>query len=368
MAEPQNDAPPAVIPVVPTSITATHVIAFLLTLAALRYGREFLAPLMIAVLAAVALAPPVRLLSRGMPRWLASAVVVLAIGAAFAVTAWALSDEITAASRRLPSLVREVRATIQSASPRQGLLRPLQQAVTELEQTTTAPKPADATPVTIVEPTDVQRQVMVGARRVADWFMQAILLMFLVYFLLASGELLKQKLVKLSGDRLSQRKVTVQMLDEMSDKIGRYVFYQFWSGALVGIVTWLAFSALGVRYAGLWGLLAGVLNCIPYFGPTVVMVGSAVVAIVQFKSLAMTAAVAGTSIAITSLEGYLLTPLFLGRAARVNSVSIFVAVMFWGWMWGTAGMLLAVPMLMMLKTVAEHVESMHGLSELLAEK
>ncbi len=86
---------------------------------------------------AVALAPIVRVFSRVMPRWLASAIVVIGIAAAFGLTAWTLSDEVSAFSQRLPSLVREVRATIQSASPRQSLMRQLQQAVTELEQTTT---------------------------------------------------------------------------------------------------------------------------------------------------------------------------------------------------------------------------------------
>lgn len=364
----EADKPAAVLREVPTHITAPQVIAFLMAMAALYYGRGFLAPLLVAVLAAVALAPPVRQLSRAMPRWVASALVVFALTGTVAFTAWMLSDELAAFSRRLPAIVRDIRETIQSASPRQGLLRQLQQAVTELEQTTTTPKQTAATQVQIVEPMDVQRQMMAGARRAGDFLLQGVLLLFLVYFLLASGELFKQKLVKLSGDRLSQRKVTVSMIDEMTEKIGRFVFYQFWSGIVVGIVTWLCFWALGMRYAGLWGVAAGVLNCIPYFGPTVVMVASAVAALLQFKSLMMMAAVSAASVAITSLEGFLLTPIFLGAAARVNSVAIFVSVMFWGWMWGALGMLLAVPILMMVKTIADHVESLSSLSELLAER
>ena len=368
MAEPETDEKPAVIATVPTRVTATHLIAFLLALAALRYGREFLAPVFVAVLMAVALAPPVRQLSRVMPRWLASALVVIGIFSSFAFTAWLLSDEIAAFSRRLPAIVRELRTTIQSASPRQGLIRQIQQAVTELEQTANTPKPSDATKVQIVEPVDVQQQMMSAARQAGEWAMQAILLMFLVYFLLATGEMFKQKFVKLSGNRLSERKVTVQMIDEMTGKIGSYIFYLFWSGVLVGVVTWLSFWAMGMRYAGLWGVAAGVLNCIPYFGPTVVMASSAVAALLQFKSVVMMAAVAGASVAITSLEGFLLTPIFLGAAARVNSVAVFVSVMFWGWMWGTPGMLLAVPILMMIKTVSEHVESLSSVGELLGER
>src|SRR6185503_11270238 len=137
------------------------------------------------------------------------------------------------------------------------------------------------------------------------------------------------------------------------------------SGLLVGVVTWLCFMWIGVRYAGLWGLAAGVLNCIPYFGPTIIMLAASAAALIQFRSASMVALVAFASVAITSLEGFVLAPIALGRAASVNSVSIFVAVMFWGWMWGPLGMVLAVPLLM---TVADHVESLAALSELLGDK
>src|SRR5687768_1775832 len=346
------EKPPATVPEVPSSITATQVIAFLLTLAALRYGSEILAPLMVAVLAAVALAPPVRALSRMMPRWLAAAVVVLGIASTVVFTAWVLSDEFAAFTRRVPAIVREIRLTIQSASPRQGLIRQIQQAVTELEQTANPPKQTTATPVQIVEPVDVQQQMMAWARRAGELLMQAILLTFLIYFLLASGELFKAKFVKLSGERMSQKRVTVQMIDEITAQIGRYLFYLLWSGALVGVVTWLTFMAMGVRFAGLWGVAAGVLNCIPYFGPTIIMVTSAAAAALQFRSLSMIGLVALVSVAITSLEGFVLAPIALGRAASVNSVAIFVAVMFWGWMWGPLGLIMAVPILMIFKTVA----------------
>jgi predicted PurR-regulated permease PerM len=368
MTEPEA-RPAATIPEVPSNLRPTQIIALLLFLAALRYAAEFVVPLLVAVLAAIALAPPVRGLSRVVPRWLASAIVVMGIAGLVGVTTWLLSDDISAFSRRLPSIVRDVRGAIQSASPRQGLIRQLQQAVTELEQTAAPkPKPADATPVTIVEPVDVQQQVMAWARRAGSFLMEAVLLMFLVYFLLASGEFFQRKFVKLSGDRLSERRVTLQMIDEIARKIAGYIFYMSWSGALVGVVTWLAFYALGVRYAGLWGVAAGVLNWIPYFGPTVVMAAAAVAALVQFKTLAMMATVAGVSIVITSLEGYLLTPIVLGREARVNSVAVFISVMFWGWMWGIPGMLLAVPIVMIVKTIADHVESLSSLSQLLGER
>ena len=368
MAEP-SDAKPAVLAEVPTQISATQVIATILVLAACKLASGILAPLLVAVLLSVALAPLVALLERGMPRWAASAIVVVGIAAGCGLVVWSLSDDAAKFSKQLPNLVREVRTTIESASPRQSVLRQLQQAVNELQETTTtAAKPTDATPVTIVETTDVQKQFIGYAETAAAYLGALVLLMFLVYFLLAAGGLFKKKFVKLSGERLSQKKVTVQMLDQMTAQIGLFVFYQFWSGLLVGVLTWIAFAWIGVHYAGLWGVAAGVMNCIPYFGPTIIMVATAGAAMLQFHSLSMVGLVSAVSIAITSLEGFILAPIALGKAASANSVSIFVAVMFWGWMWGPLGLVLAVPLLMIIKTVADHVESLSGLSELLSDK
>jgi predicted PurR-regulated permease PerM len=364
----QPEEKPVGISEMPTKITATQVIAAILTLAAFRSAAGVLTPLLVAVLAAVALAPLVRVLTRVVPRWLASAIVVLGIAGALGGTVWVLSDEVATFSQRLPSIVREVRDLVRSASPRQSLVRQLQQAVTELEQTTAPAKPSDATPVTVVETVDVQRSMMAWAQSAGTYLSGGILLLFLVYFLLASGDLFKNKFVKLSGDRLSQKKVTVQVIDRIIDQVGRYVFYQFWSGLLVGLVTWASFAVIGLRYAGLWGVAAGVMNCIPYFGPAIIMIASAAAAALQFREIPMVLLVAAVSVVITSLEGFLIAPIALGKAARVNSVAVFVSVMFWGWMWGTPGLLLAVPILMITKTIADHVESLSGLAELLDER
>lgn len=364
----ENREPVATVAKVPTQITAAQVIAILLAIFALRFAQGVLAPVLVAVLASVALAPLVSLLTRIVPRSVAAAIIVVGIAALVVVTAYALSDEAVTFSKRLPAIVREVRSAIVSASPKQGLIVQLQQAVTELEKSTAAPAPANATPVTIVEPVDVQQQLMSWAGRLGSFLAQAILMLFLIFFLLASGDLFKNKLVKLSGDRLSHRKVTLQMIDEITSKIGRFVFYQGWSGALVGVITWLCFRWIGVTYAGLWGVAAGVMNFIPYFGPTLIMAATAVASLIQFRSIPTMALVAGVSLAVTALEGFVLAPIFLGQAARVNTVAVFVAIMFWGWLWGALGLVIAVPILMIIKTVADRVESLSTVSELLGDR
>jgi predicted PurR-regulated permease PerM len=133
------------------------------------------------------------------------------------------------------------------------------------------------------------------------------------------------------------------------------------------VATSLAFWWLGLEQAALWGLLAGVFNSIPYFGPVIVTGASGLLAFLQFNDLRMTLLIAGTAFAITSLEGMFLTPLLSSKAARMNGAAVFVGLLFWGWVWDVWGLLLAVPMLMIIKAVCDHVEDFKGVGELLGE-
>jgi predicted PurR-regulated permease PerM len=110
-----------------------------------------------------------------------------------------------------------------------------------------------------------------------------------------------------------------------------------------------------------------VFNSIPYVGPVIVSGGTAVVAFLQFGNLSMTLATTGAALVITSLEGFLLTPWLTSRAARMNAVAVFVGLLFWGWVWSIWGMLLAVPMLMVVKSICDHVEDFKGVGELLGD-
>ena len=109
------------------------------------------------------------------------------------------------------------------------------------------------------------------------------------------------------------------------------------------------------------------LNTLPYFGPLLATLGLAGVALLQFESLSMVAWVAGSALLITSLEGYLLTPVLQGRAAQMNQVAVFVGILFWSWMWGPIGLLLAVPLTMIIKVVCDHVEGFQPVGRLMGE-
>ena len=117
----------------------------------------------------------------------------------------------------------------------------------------------------------------------------------------------------------------------------------------------------------MWGVLAGIFHSIPYFGPVIVTDATSVVGFLQFGNLRMAILVVAASLAITSLEGFLLTPWLTSRATRMNAVAIFVGLLFWGWVWNVWGMLLAVPMLMVMKVVCDHVDDFKGIGELLGD-
>ncbi len=146
-----------------------------------------------------------------------------------------------------------------------------------------------------------------------------------------------------------------------------FLMVQLFTSAMVGIASWLAFRAIGLGQAAVWGLLARIFNSIPYMGPVLVSGSTAVVAFLQLGTMEMTLVASGAALVITSLEGFLLTPWLTSRAARMNAVAVFVGLLFRGWVWNVWGMLLAVPMLMVVKSICDHVEDFKGVGELLGD-
>ena len=188
-----------------------------------------------------------------------------------------------------------------------------------------------------------------------------------VFFLLASGDLFKRKLVKLAGPSLEKKKITVHILNDINAQIERFLLVRVVTSVAVAVATWLAFRMIGLEAAGVWGIAAGVFNSIPYFGPIIVAAGTTVVAFVQFESLGMASFVGAVSLGITSLEGWILTPWLTSRTARTNEVAVFVGLIFWGFVWGIWGTLLAVPMLVAVKACCDRIEDLQPIGDLLGE-
>jgi predicted PurR-regulated permease PerM len=367
------EVPPGRMPVNVRSVALT-VMAILAVVLVLQYAQAVIIPVVLGILISYALEPIVGWLTRWhIPRALAAAVVLLSVTAGGAYLLYSLRTQAAAIVQELPEGARRLRRLLENDRPSAPTaIQQVQKAATELEKAADAAAPAPRPPgVQRVQveapPINVSQYVMWGSIGVAAAAGQLVLVLFLVYFLLASGDLYRRKLLKAVGPSLSSKKLTLEILVEINRQIERFLVVQLMTSTLVAVATWLAFRALGVQQAAVWGLLAGVFNSIPYFGPVAVTAGTAVVAFLQFGSLHMALVVSSVALAITTLEGFLLTPWLTSRAARMNAVAVFIGLLFWGWVWNVWGMLLAVPMLMVMKAVCDHVEDLEPVGEFLGE-
>jgi predicted PurR-regulated permease PerM len=357
---------------------ALSTVATLAIILVLQYAQPVLIPLVIGVLISYTLSPMVASLARhGVPRAVGAGLAVAALVGALGLGAYTLSDEAMEIVSNIPEAAQRIRERV-NASRREpgGALAQVQEAAQEIEKTAEEATKGNEEPpprrgvqkVEVVEPTLRASDYLwlggVGLIGVAGQFA---VILFLVYFLLVTGDLYKRKLVKIAGPTLSQKKVTVQILDDINLQIESFLRVQVLTSAIVAAATAAALWWFGLEQFVIWGLLAGIFNSIPYLGPVIVTVGLGVVAFMQFDDLLMTTYICGAAFLITSLEGFLLTPALMSRAAQMNPVAIFVGLLFFSWLWGVWGTVLAVPMLMMVKAICDHVEDLEPVGELLGE-
>ena len=354
---------------------ALTVLAVLGAILLLKQAQEVFIPLVVSALLFQALDPLVDRLDRiRIPRVFGAAIVLLTVVGAGSWTAYSVRDEALAVVESLPAAARNLRESLQRAKGApEGTIDKLQRAANEIDQSTAQAIPAGAARpgvmrVQIEEPpvraTDV---LWWGSLGIVSVISQGIMVLFLTYFLLLANDLFKRKLVQNFGNTLAKRKITIQILDQISTQIGRFLLVQVATSALVAIVTGAVLWWLGVQQAVFWGIAAGVLNSIPYFGPLIVTVALGTVAFSQFGTASMALAVSGSALLITTLEGWLLTPSLMGRAAQMNQVAIFVGLIFWSWIWGVWGILLAVPMMMLLKSVCDHIDDLKPIGDFLGD-
>lgn len=370
-AETPDQQPQSALTVQNTALTLLAVVAAVLVL---QYAQAMIIPIVLGVLISYALEPMVAGLTRlRLPRPIAAAIVIITVTSGTGLLLYSLRAQATDIVQQLPDAARRLRRIVESGKPATPTaIEQMQKAANELEKAATpAPTPPPRSGVQRVQvesaPININEYVMYGSLGLVAAAGQLVLILFLVYFLLATGDLYRRKIVKIAGPSLTKKKVTLEILREIDLQIERFLTVQLFTSTLVALVTWVAFKALGVQQAAVWGLMAGVFNSIPYFGPVLVSGGTAVIAFLQFGTIEMALLVSGVAMLITSIEGFFITPMLMSRAARMNAVAVFVGLLFWGWVWNVWGMLLAVPMLMVIKTVCDHVDDLKNVGELLGE-
>lgn len=361
---------------------ALWVLALLAAIAALYLARGFFVPLLIGILASYALHPLVdRLESWHVQRSIAAALVLAVVVGGFSWIGVSMSDDAEALIEKLPDAARKLRKDLSIA--RLGAptaLQNMQEAANELQG---AAADAGAQPVAggkagararpavravaaqAPDPTWLRDFTLAQSALLVTVAAQTPIVLLLTYFLLASGAHFRRKLVQFVGPSLARRKDAVRILDEIDVQVQRFLLTMLASNALLGIVTWLVFLALGLDQAAVWGVAAGVLHFIPYLGPALIAIGSGVAAFLQFGSLLDAFIVAGMSLLVSGAIGFVFMTWLQSRFARVNAAVLFIALLFFGWLWGVWGLLLGAPLVAIAKVVFDRIEALKPAGDLL---
>lgn len=299
---------------------AAGVLTLLAVVAALYLARAFFVPLLIGILASYTLHPLVNGLEAWrVPRSAGAALVLVIVLGGFTWIGFSLSGDATALIEKLPEAARKLRKDLSAA--RAGAptaLQNMQEVAQELQGAaadagakpeagtkpgTRARPAARAVQTAAPEPTWISDYTIAQSKLLATVAAQTPIVLLLTYFLLASGAHFRRKLLQLVGPSLSRKKDAVRILEEIDLQVQRYLLAVLASNALLGVVTWLAFLALGLDQAGVWGVAAGVLHFIPYLGPALIALGSGVAAFLQFESTLYALAVASASLLIAGAIG-----------------------------------------------------------------
>ncbi|HSN31081.1 MAG TPA: AI-2E family transporter [Ideonella sp.] len=352
------------------------VLAVLASVVVLHWAKEVFIPLLVGVMVSYALTPVVDRLERWrVPRGVGAALLLAALVGGTGWIGYGLSDDAVNLVESLPEAAQKLRLSMHRtrAEPSRAIEK-VQKAATELERAAdesaaaSSPAARGVTRVQIEKPHfNVRDWLLPGTLGLATLVGQAVVVLFITYFLLLSGNTFRRKMVRIAGPTFAEKRVTVEALDEISAQIERYLLVQLATSALLGVATGLALWALGLQHAAVWGVVAGVTNLIPYFGAIFVVGAAALAAFVQFGEFDRALAVGAAALAIHTFVGYWLTPWLTSRAGRMNPVVVFAGVLAWGWLWGVWGLLLGVPILMVVKAVCDRVESLQPVGELLGD-
>ncbi|MCC6987815.1 MAG: AI-2E family transporter [Acidobacteria bacterium] len=357
-----------------SAILPLQILAAIAVVVMLYVGRAVLLPIVLAVFLFYALDPIVdRLEKWRVPRGLAAIAVVLMTLVGVTGGALALWPQLETVVTRVPEGATKLRTALRAArgaSKEPSALQKVQAAADAIDR---AAAESAAPPVTsrgtvlveVAEPWRVSDALWVGGLGIVGLFGQFVSVLFLTTFLLIEDDSFKRKLVR-RIETLGGKKVTVEILNDIARQMERFIWVQAVTSAGVAVVTALGLWGLGVQQPAVWGIFAGVMNLVPFFGPFIVTIVIGAVAFLQFGTLGYAALVGAMTLAVTSAEGNFITPQLLSRVASINLVVLFVAIAFWSAVWGVAGMLLAAPMLMALKVVCDHIEGLEGVADFLS--
>lgn len=367
---PAPDTPPA----------RGHALQVLVTIAVilmLWWGREFIVPVLTATFLAYTLKPIVERLYRWrVPRSIGAALVLGCLCGGLVWCVASLRDEALTTLQELPGAARRFSQALTGIYQQPGsTVRTVEAVARELERATRPARElsrggAEATdpPVVVAAPAStLNALVWTGSLTALSAIGTATTSLLLMFFLLQAGDSFRRKLVRVVGPSLSAKRATVEVLNDINAQIQHYMFMLLVTNTVLALASWGAYAVIGLDNPAMWAIVAAVLHLIPYLGAILSIVATSIAAFTQFESFPMTLLVASTTLGLATLVGMVLAPWMSGRQARMNPTAIFLALLFFGWLWGALGMLLAIPIIAIGKVIAARVDRFHAVAELLGE-
>ena len=360
VATAENDATDTPPPRAVSNWAATGVFV-IAVFAALSYAQAFVLPVLLAFLLSLILGPLVRFLARRrVPEFVASLALVLVVVGGFGAAAWYLSGPLGGLVTDLPRMASEIERKLSGFRAPVEQLREAGERVDEL--TRAAPDDPRAPQEVVVKEPGL---LSAAAANAPDVIARTLFAVILLLFLLSSGDLFYAKVVR-ALPTLTDKKRALRIAYDIERELSRYLGTITLINLGLGICVGLAMWALGMPDPALWGGLAAALNFIPYVGSIVGIVLVGVVVLGTIPNLVQAAMAPAVYFLLTSLEGQFVTPTLVGRRLAMNPVAVFVAIAFWGWLWGIVGMLIAVPLMAAVKIFCGHIGSLQTVADFLS--
>jgi predicted PurR-regulated permease PerM len=324
----------------------------------LRGGRDLFLPLMLAFLLSFLLSPLMRVLKRAhIPESVGAALLLLVLVGGVGIGVYSLVNPAAEWMAKAPDGLARVQRKLRTLrAPMQQMSRTADEVERTIAGESTSPPAAAAAPKS---PSWIMDALFGGT---TTFVSEAFVVIVLLYFLLASGDLFLRKLIKVLPT-FTDKKRAVEIAREVESNVSTYLFTVTLINAGVGIAVGLGVWLLGMPNPVLWGALAGVLTYIPYLGAAVGIGTLGIAALLVFDDLGHALAVPTVYLVVSFLEGNFVTPLVLGRRLTLNPVVIFLGLLFWFFLWGVPGALLAVPILAIFKIVCDHVDTLAPIGE-----
>jgi predicted PurR-regulated permease PerM len=325
----------------------------------LYFGHVAFIPVALALLISLILSGPVEALrARGVPRSVSAAVLVAAILGSMAAMVNFMSEPAQKWLAAAPHTVRLIERKIRPFEQIMSRIGELRNAAGNLgsgppapasSSSTTAVNPPPAAPVT-AQTESAPAMLLDGARTMV---ISCMTIVILTLFLLSGGPPMMARMTAAFAGGLKSAHI-LSVIENVRSEVGRFYVTTTLINVGLGIATSLAMMACGMPNPVLWGTMAAILNFIPYAGPTTTLIVVTLVAIISFDGIGHAAAVAGSYLALATIEGQFVQPLLVGRRLQLNPMLVFLALWFGGLFWGIAGIVLATPALAALKVVATH--------------